>query len=121
MKYSRRSPKLTMIWPLGNCGLKRTTSRPLPSTMLPPPQSQSNCADAGATWKQPAAKTAPAARAARRSARPMIISQLLVFFALSLKLGDPYCATHVKGAFKIVELNHPHRQLGVQAGPLRKL
>jgi hypothetical protein len=78
MKYSRRSPKLTMICPLGNCGLKRTTSRPLPSTMLPPPQSQNSCADAGATWKQLAATTAPAAKAARRNARPMIISQLLV-------------------------------------------
>jgi hypothetical protein len=29
----------------------------------------------------------------------MIISQLLVFFALSLELGGPYCATHVKGEF----------------------
>jgi hypothetical protein len=41
----------------------------------------------------------------------MIISQLLIFFALSLKLGGPYCAAHVKGAFTTIELNRPHRQL----------
>ena len=47
MKYNRRSPKLTMISPDRNCGLKRTSSRPLASRWSPPPQSQNTWAVAG--------------------------------------------------------------------------
>jgi hypothetical protein len=62
-----------MTSPLPNLGLKRTTSRPLPPTMLPPPQSQNNCADAGPVPRPATATTAPAAIAAWRSKRAMII------------------------------------------------
>ena len=51
-KYSLRSPKLTMICPGAKAGAKRTVSRPLSPTTLPPPQSQNSCADAGAACRQ---------------------------------------------------------------------
>jgi hypothetical protein len=63
---------------LPNFGLKRTTSRPLPPTMLPPPQSQNNCADAGPVWRPATATTVPTAIAAWRSKRAIIIVLSLV-------------------------------------------
>jgi len=41
----------------------------------------------------------------------MIISQLLIFFALCLKLAGNPAPAHVKGAFTAAELNHLAKQL----------
>src|SRR5262245_20128759 len=80
-----------MTSPLGNFGLKRTTSRPLPPTILPPPQSQNNCADAGPASRPAIATTAPTALPAWRSKRAMLIvanSRLV----LGPRVLPPICA-----------------------------
>src|SRR5215510_1315111 len=81
-----------MICPLAYCGLKLTTSRPLPPTVLPPPQSQKSWADAGAICNPVVTAMAPAAMALRHSMRRMrIVSGSRVLFACPSRQGEQSC------------------------------
>src|SRR5262245_33062833 len=81
-----------MICPLAYCGLKLTTSRPLPPTMLPPPQSQKSWADAGAICRPVTIAPTPAAMALRHSKRRMrIVSGSRVLFACPSGYGGQSC------------------------------
>src|SRR6185295_5610615 len=112
--YRRRSPKLTMTCPLLYCGLKLTTSRPLPPTVLPPPQSQNSWADAGAICNPVVTAMAPAVMALRQSKRKMrIISGSRVLFACPSGHGGQSCLGPGEQCLSKVRIDR-HRLRGLE-------
>src|SRR5262245_13902415 len=104
-----------MICPLAYCGLKLTTSRPLPPTMLPPPQSQKSWADAGVICTPVTTAPTPAAMALRHSKRRMrIVSGSRVLFACPSYLGEQSCPGAREKCLSKVRIDRRYRLRGLE-------